>query len=53
MEYGSKEIHGEKVYHYQGFNPSFKSNLAETTTRMDAIDQREADILFLWAMVSA
>ncbi|XP_074341031.1 legumain-like [Apium graveolens] len=50
MEYGTKEIHEEKVYLYQGFNPSFKSNLAETTMRMNAIDQREADILFLWAM---
>ncbi|KAK1378279.1 Vacuolar-processing enzyme [Heracleum sosnowskyi] len=50
MEYGTKKIQKEKVYLYQGFHPSFKSNEAKTTTRTDAIDQREADILFLWAM---
>lgn len=51
MEYGTKEMHDEKVYLYQGYNPDFKNNQAKSNTGMDAIDQREADIHFLWAMV--
>lgn len=51
MEYGSKRIKKEKVYLYQGFDPAsknFPANEAHLNTWMDAINQRDADLLFLW-----
>lgn len=54
MEYGSKRIKKEKIYLYQGFDPASKNfpvNEAHLNTRMDAINQRDADLLFLWQRV--
>lgn len=54
MEYGTKEIKKEKVYLYQGFDPAsknFPANGAQAKGKMDTIDQRDADLLFLWHMV--
>lgn len=54
MEYGTKEIKKEKVYLYQGFDPAsknFPANRAQAKGQMGTIDQRDADLLFLWQMV--
>ncbi|KAH7855437.1 hypothetical protein Vadar_024848 [Vaccinium darrowii] len=51
MEYGSKSIKGERVYLYQGFNPATKNlpaNEINLDTHMDVVNQRDADLLFLW-----
>ncbi|XP_017232099.1 legumain [Daucus carota subsp. sativus] len=53
MEYGTKEIKKEKVYLYQGFDPAsknFPANRAQAKGQMGTIDQRDADLLFLWQM---
>ncbi|KAE8694577.1 Vacuolar-processing enzyme [Hibiscus syriacus] len=55
MEYGSTSIKQEKLYLYQGFDPA-TVNLPpidlspRTRTRTEAVNQRDADILFLWHM---
>ncbi|XP_058104586.1 vacuolar-processing enzyme [Magnolia sinica] len=51
MEYGSKDIKAEKLYLYQGFIPA-NANITQNTlhryTHTEAINQRDADLLFLW-----
>ncbi|CAI9771532.1 unnamed protein product [Fraxinus pennsylvanica] len=52
MEYGNKSIKPEKLSLYQGFDPATEnlpSNRIGFNHRMDVIDQRDADLLFLWA----
>ncbi|GLT47204.1 hypothetical protein SLA2020_209150 [Shorea laevis] len=52
MEYGTTNIKAEKLYLYQGFDPGsvdFPSNFLHTGT-MEAVNQRDADLLFLWHM---
>ncbi|KAG6510182.1 hypothetical protein ZIOFF_028191 [Zingiber officinale] len=53
MEYGDKNVKPEKLYLYQGFNPA-NANLTENALRlskqMGVINQRDADLLFLWHM---
>lgn len=54
MEYGTKGIKKEKVYLYQGFDPAtmnLPANNAHLNTRMDVVNQRDADILFMWERV--
>ncbi|XP_058206956.1 vacuolar-processing enzyme [Rhododendron vialii] len=51
MEYGNKSIKGERVYLYQGFDPATKNfpvNEIYFGTPMDVVNQRDADLLFLW-----
>ncbi|CAK9171145.1 unnamed protein product [Ilex paraguariensis] len=51
MEYGNKSIKLEKVYQYHGFDPAtenFPPNKFHFDTQMEVINQRDADILFLW-----
>ncbi|KAK8486587.1 hypothetical protein V6N13_073440 [Hibiscus sabdariffa] len=53
MEYGNTSIKAEKLYLYQGFDPAtinFPPNEVNHNPRMEAINQRDADILFLWHM---
>jgi legumain len=56
MQYGNKSIKGEKLYLYQGFNPAsvnFPPNNVHIGGRMDVVNQRDAQLVFLWQMVSA
>ncbi|KAG0453978.1 hypothetical protein HPP92_025282 [Vanilla planifolia] len=54
MEYGTKSIKDEKLYLYQGFDPSnanvSDNNLSETIITSGRVNQRDADLLFLWKM---
>ncbi|KAL4199787.1 hypothetical protein AMTRI_Chr03g146600 [Amborella trichopoda] len=52
MEYGDKSIKSERLYLYQGFDPA-NANLSDNSlplqpNRMDVVNQRDADLLFLW-----
>ncbi|CAL9156133.1 unnamed protein product [Musa hybrid cultivar] len=51
MEYGDKNIKPEKLYLYQGFDPA-NANITENglsqRMQMGTINQRDADLLFLW-----
>ncbi|KAG6478879.1 hypothetical protein ZIOFF_062324 [Zingiber officinale] len=55
MEYGDKNVKPEKLYLYQGFDPA-NANLTENALRlskqMGVINQRDADLLFLWHMIA-
>ncbi|PIM99077.1 Legumain [Handroanthus impetiginosus] len=51
MEYGNKSIKSEKLYLYQGFNPATENlppNKINSKDRMDVVNQRDADLIFLW-----
>ncbi|GKV38100.1 hypothetical protein SLEP1_g46046 [Rubroshorea leprosula] len=53
MEYGTTDIKAEKLYLYQGFDPAsvnLPPNYFRTSTHMEAVNQRDADLLFLWHM---
>jgi legumain len=55
MEYGDKTFKVEKLYLYQGFNPD-NFNATNKPLRQGqkaAINQRDADILFLWKRVGS
>uniref|UniRef100_A0A7N0ZTJ2 Legumain prodomain domain-containing protein n=1 Tax=Kalanchoe fedtschenkoi TaxID=63787 RepID=A0A7N0ZTJ2_KALFE len=51
MEYGNTSIKPEKVYLYQGFDPAtenFPANKLHPASRMDVVNQRDADLVFMW-----
>ncbi|KAL6007918.1 hypothetical protein ACLOJK_033423 [Asimina triloba] len=51
MEYGSKNIEAEKLCLYQGFDPAntnITQNRLRLRTHQEAINQRDADLIFLW-----
>lgn len=51
MEYGNKSIKPEKLYLYQGFDPSNENvpdNALPRDTPIGVVNQRDADLLFLW-----
>ncbi|KAL2899740.1 Vacuolar-processing enzyme [Bienertia sinuspersici] len=51
MEYGNKSIKPEKLYLYQGFDPAttnLPGNRFALDTKLGVVNQRDADILFLW-----
>ena len=56
MEYGNSSIKVERLYLYQGFDPAsvnlppYNGGLEMKT--METINQRDADIFFLWQMVT-
>ncbi|KAE8708308.1 Vacuolar-processing enzyme [Hibiscus syriacus] len=53
MEYGNTSIKAEKLNLYQGYDPAtvnFPPNELSHDMHMGAINQRDADILFLWHM---
>ncbi|KAF9614464.1 hypothetical protein IFM89_018711 [Coptis chinensis] len=51
MEYGNKSIKAELLHLYQGFNPATE-NLTQNNiprySHMEVVNQRDADLLFLW-----
>ena len=54
MEYGNRSIRAEKLYLYQGFDPAtvnFPPN-NRLNVPMEVVNQRDADIYFLWQLVS-
>ena len=55
MEYGNKSIRSEKLYLYHGFDPA-TVNLPPNSNQLDMplgiVNQRDADLLFLWQMVN-
>ena len=56
MEYGNKSIKSETLYLYQGFDPATKNfppNKIHIDKSMDVVNQRDADLLFLWQRVSS
>ncbi|GAB4857040.1 hypothetical protein Ancab_014951 [Ancistrocladus abbreviatus] len=51
MEYGNRSFKGEKLYLYQGFDPAtenFPPNKLQFSIQMGVVNQRDADLLFLW-----
>ncbi|XP_010553469.1 PREDICTED: vacuolar-processing enzyme beta-isozyme [Tarenaya hassleriana] len=51
MEYGNTSIKSEKLYLYQGFDPAnvnIPPNGLWIGSRMGVVNQRDADLLFLW-----
>ncbi|XP_044484468.1 legumain [Mangifera indica] len=53
MQYGNTSIKTEKLYLYQGFDPAtetFPPNELRNDTRMGVVNQRDADLLFMWHM---
>ncbi|KAJ8767654.1 hypothetical protein K2173_018212 [Erythroxylum novogranatense] len=54
MQYGNPNITAEKLYLYQGFDPASVNFPPHSNglirKRMDAINQRDAELLFLWEM---
>lgn len=56
MVYGNESIKTELLYLYQGFDPAtdkLPQNKFDLDIRMDVINQRDADLLFLWQRVSS
>ncbi|KAG8659406.1 vacuolar-processing enzyme [Manihot esculenta] len=53
MEYGNESIKAERVYLYQGFDPAsvnFPPNNGHISAPMDVVNQRDAELLFMWEM---
>uniref|UniRef100_A0A2P2KT62 Vacuolar-processing enzyme n=1 Tax=Rhizophora mucronata TaxID=61149 RepID=A0A2P2KT62_RHIMU len=53
MEYGNQNISEEKLYLYQGCDPAnvnFPPYNGRIDRRMDVVNQRDAELLFLWQM---
>ncbi|KAJ0106591.1 hypothetical protein Patl1_18823 [Pistacia atlantica] len=54
MQYGNTSMITEKLYLYQGFDPAtenFPPNELWSDTQMGVVNQRDADLLFMWHMV--
>lgn len=54
MEYGNSSIKSEKLYLYQGFDPAtvnLPSNELPVKSPVGVVNQRDADLIFLWQMV--
>ena len=54
MEYGDKTFKGDMLFLYQGFDPakSYIPNRQRLPSLKGAINQRDADILFMWNKVT-
>lgn len=55
MEYGNSSIKDEKLYMYQGFDPAtviFPPYNGHLGSHMEVVNQRDAELIFLWQMVS-
>ncbi|KAI3858127.1 hypothetical protein MKX03_022446 [Papaver bracteatum] len=51
MEYGNRSIKAETLYLYQGFDPATETlnqNNIGGKRRLEVVNQRDADLLFLW-----
>lgn len=56
MQYGNKSINIEKLYLYQGFDPTTENLPADNRlpdAPMGVVEQRSADLFFLWKKVSS
>ena len=56
MEYGDTNIKAEKLYLYQGFDPAtanFPPHNGKLGTQMEVVNQRDAELFFMWQMVYA
>lgn len=54
MQYGDPNITDEKLYLYHGFDPAtvnLPPNNGRLESKMEVVNQRDADILFMWQMV--
>lgn len=55
MEYGDANITAEKLYLYQGFDPATVNfpplNNARREAKMEVVNQRDAELFFMWQMV--
>ena len=55
MEYGSTDFKDERLSLYQGFDPAtkiFPPNKILFDKHMEVVNQRDADLLFMWHRVS-
>ncbi|CAN7090473.1 hypothetical protein IGI04_034098 [Brassica rapa subsp. trilocularis] len=53
MEYGNSSIKSEKLYLYQGFDPAtvnYPANELPVKSPVGVVNQRDADLIFLWQM---
>ncbi|KAF2574720.1 hypothetical protein F2Q70_00001199 [Brassica cretica] len=54
MEYGNSSIKSEKLYLYQGFDPATvnlpSNELPVKSSPVGVVNQRDADLIFLWQM---
>lgn len=56
MQYGSKNLTEEKLYLYLGFDPAsvnFPPNNGQLEQHMEVVNQRDAEIFFMWQLVSS
>lgn len=54
MQYGDTNITAEKLYLYQGFDPAtvnFPPQNGRLETKMEVVNQRDAELFFMWQMV--
>lgn len=54
MQYGDTNITDEKLYLYQGFDPAtvnLPPHNDKLESKMEVVNQRDAEILFMWEMV--
>jgi legumain len=48
----NKSIKAEKLYLYQGFDPATVNFPPNGGMRMEVVNQRDAELFFLWQLVS-
>jgi hypothetical protein len=55
MEYGDKTFKNEKLFLYQGFDPANANaaNMLLWPGPKGAVNQRDADLLFMWKRVNS
>lgn len=56
MEYGNTSIKAEKLYLYQGFDPAtvkLPPHDNRLDMHMEVVNQRDAELFFMWQMVSS
>jgi len=54
MQYGDVNITAEKLYLYQGFDPAtvnFPPHNGRLEAKMEVVNQRDAELFFMWQMV--
>ena len=55
MEYGDTNIKAEKLYLFQGFDPAtvnFPPLNGRLESQREVVNQRDAELFFMWQMVS-
>jgi len=54
MQYGDANMTAEKLYLYHGFDPAtvnFPPHNGRLKSKMEVVNQRDAELLFMWQMV--